>query len=227
MEDGTASDRSVGARQFGEFACAVFDQWLQGDVGRIFVQLFDQALAAWLGVEPSLCVFRRQCGRALAIEHNGDLFSCDHFVTPEYKLGNIKELPIVEMVQSDQQKQFGIDKESTLPEYCRKCEVRFACNGECPKNRFIETPDGEPGLNYLCAGYKKFFGHIGPVMKQMAEEIRRGGTAAAVMHRLGRASRPAKRSRRPQPTRSGRIGRNDRCPCGSGRKYKACCLSKK
>ncbi|MCA9053513.1 MAG: anaerobic sulfatase maturase [Planctomycetaceae bacterium] len=235
------STRSVLPEQFGRFLIEVFDEWVRRDVGGVFVQIFDQALSAWMGMEPSLCVFRKQCGRALAIEHNGDLFSCDHFVEPEYRLGNIHELPIVEMANSDQQRAFGEAKESTLPRYCRECDVRFVCNGECPKNRFIETPDGESGLNYLCAGYKSFFRHIGPAMEMMAEELRAGRAAANVMARLrgqspprqatigsartaasglrgGGARATARNSPRPTPPRA-----NDFCPCGSGKKYKKCC----
>ena len=132
-------------------------KWVVNDIGRIFVQIFDVALEAWLGYNPSLCVFNETCGDALAIEHNGDLYSCDHFVTPDYHVGNIAENTIQEMVDSTFQRKFGTDKRDTLPEYCRSCEVKFVCNGGCPKNRFIKTPTGEDGLNYLCAGYKQFF----------------------------------------------------------------------
>ena len=216
------SSRSVGSEQFGDFLIGVFDEWIKRDVGRVFVQIFDQALSAWMGIEPSLCVFRRQCGRALAIEHNGDLYSCDHFVEPEFKLGNIHDLPIVQMANSPRQLQFGIDKESTLPQYCRECEVRFVCNGECPKNRFIQTPQGEPGLNYLCAGYRKFFNHIDPSMKMMATELKQGRPAANVMQRLKQTRHESGTTgRRSSP--HGQPGRNQPCPCGSGRKFKKCC----
>ena len=219
------SSRSVIPEQFGRFLIDVFDEWVTRDVGTVFVQIFDQALSAWVGMEPSLCVFRKRCGRALAIEHNGDVYSCDHFVEPEYKLGSIHELPIVEMANSARQQAFGDDKETTLPRYCLDCEVRFACNGECPKNRFIETPDGEPGLNYLCAGYRAFFNHIDPVMKQMAAELQAGRPAAGVMtqqraKRRGKPTPPTNRRRQAVPSST---GRNDPCPCGSGRKFKKCC----
>jgi uncharacterized protein len=128
-----------------------------------------------------LCVFRESCGMALAIEHNGDLYSCDHFVYPENKLGNIMQSPMESLVGSPQQRRFGTAKRNTLPRYCRECEVRFACNGECPKHRFLTTPDGEPGLNYLCAGYKLFFNHIAPYMEFMAEELKNDGAPANVM----------------------------------------------
>ena len=244
--DHLVSSRSVRPAQFGRFLTEVFDEWVMRDVGRVFVQIFDQALSAWTGIEPSLCVFRRECGRALAIEHNGDLFSCDHFVEPAYKLGNILDLPIVEMANSDAQREFGRHKQASLPEYCRRCEVRFMCNGECPKNRFINTPDGEAGLNYLCEGYRQFFNHIDPVMQLMAAEVRQRRPAANVMQRLKaeRHAAPTAHDRRSklQPTSStavvnagsqraphslpidGLPGRNDPCPCGSGRKYKKCCL---
>jgi serine-type anaerobic sulfatase-maturating enzyme len=236
-EQGTSADavssRSVLPEQFGEFLIAVFDEWVRRDVGRVFVQIFDQALSAWMGLEPSLCVFRKQCGRALALEHNGDLYSCDHYVEPEYRLGNIHDLPIVELAGSERQRLFGAAKETTLPRYCRECEVLFACNGECPKNRFIATPDGDPGLNYLCAGYRRFFNHIDPVMKLMAEELRAGRPAANAMHLLrrrrsgtppqSRTGRPRRASGPPRQTALAPPGRNDPCPCGSGQKFKKCC----
>lgn len=218
------SSRSVTPQKFGDFLIAVFEEWLRGDVGRIFVQIFDQALAAWLGHEPSLCVFRRRCGRALAIEHNGDVFSCDHFVEPPYRLGNIATLPLAELVNGPAQFDFGAAKETTLPRYCRECEVRFVCNGECPKNRLIETPDGEPGLNYLCAAYRRFFNHIAPVMRRMAAAIQAGRPAASAVAAPGAERiqrRPARG--RPQSPGSASHGRNAPCPCGSGRKYKKCC----
>ena len=227
------SSRSVLPEQFGDFLISVFDEWVRRDVGKVFVQIFDQALSAWSGVEPSLCIFRRECGRAMAIEHNGDVYACDHFVEPDYKLGNIVELPIIDMANSEFQQKFGTDKEATLPKYCRDCEVRFACNGECPKNRFIKTPDGEDGLNYLCAGYRKFFNHIDPVMSEMAEEIKNRRPAANVMHRLNdvRRGKPARRGMgdgMPDPAgsrvRGAAPNRNDPCPCGSGRKFKKCCM---
>ncbi len=200
---------------------AVFEEWLKCDVGRTFVQIFDEALTAWLGLVPPLCIFRKQCGRALAIEHNGDLYSCDHFVEPTYKLGNIHERPIAELANSERQERFGRDKEMKLPAYCRKCDVRFVCNGECPKNRLIRTPDGELGLNFLCKGYYRFFKHIDPVMKEMAEELRHGRPAMNVVRRRNATRRSPKKRR---GWRSDNIGRNDPCLCGSGRKYKRCCM---
>jgi radical SAM protein with 4Fe4S-binding SPASM domain len=164
-----------------KFLCAIFDEWVRNDVGKYFVQIFDVSLEIWLGWEPSLCVFKRTCGQALALEHNGDLYSCDHFVYPENKLGNIMEQPLGSLVASPQQSKFGGDKRDRLPQYCRTCDVRFACNGECPKHRFVSTPDGQAGLNYLCAGYKLFFRHIDPYMRFMAGELREGRAPANVM----------------------------------------------
>jgi uncharacterized protein len=175
------SDWSVEPTQYGKFLCAIFDEWVRNDVGKYFVQIFDVSLEIWLGWEPSLCVFKRTCGQALALEHNGDLYSCDHFVYPENKLGNIMEQPLGSLVASPQQSKFGGDKRDRLPQYCRTCDVRFACNGECPKHRFVSTPDGQAGLNYLCAGYKLFFRHIDPYMRFMAGELREGRAPANVM----------------------------------------------
>ncbi|HEV2247962.1 MAG TPA: anaerobic sulfatase-maturation protein [Terriglobia bacterium] len=206
---------SVEPAQYGRFLCAIFDEWVRQDVGRCFVQIFDVALESWLGMDQSLCVFRETCGSAMAMEHNGDLYSCDHYVYPEYMLGNILERPLESLAHSTAQQKFGADKRDTLPRYCRECEVRFACNGECPKHRFVRTPDGEAGLNYLCAGYKKFFKHIDPYMRFMADELRRQRAPANVMKwvRLQDTATTAKQA----------PGRNDPCPCGSGKKFKRCC----
>ncbi len=209
------SEWSVEAEQYGGFLCAIFDEWVRHDVGQYFVQLFDVALESWLGMEPSLCVFHETCGNAMAMEHNGDLYSCDHYVYPENRLGNIIDQPLESLARSAQQTQFGLEKRDSLPRYCRQCEVRFACNGECPKHRFIRTADGEEGLNYLCAGYKLFFEHIDPYMQFMAEELRQSRPAANVMSWV--RTRKSERSAAKEP------GRNYRCPCGSGKKYKKCC----
>jgi len=189
---------------WGTFLSSVFDEWLRRDVGTVYVGIFDVALASWIGAPPSLCVFAETCGNAVALEHNGDLYSCDHFVDADHLLGNILETHMVELLASPAQRAFGDHKRSALPRYCRECDVRFACNGECPKNRFTRTPDGEEGLNYLCAGYKSFFTHIAPVMGLMADRLRSGGFADEVMTQLRNAPR------------------NEPCPCGSGRKAKAC-----
>jgi len=204
---------SVGSRQFGDFLCGVWDEWLQRDVGRVFVQLFDVQLGLWMGLPSALCVFGETCGNALALEHNGDLYACDHFVYPEYRIGNIAEQSLGDMVRGAAQKKFGTDKRDTLPRFCRECEYRFACNGECPKHRFLATPDGEPGLNYLCAGYKRFFAHIDPVMRRMAAWVRSGRPASDLI--------PILAAERRGPGRP--PSRNDPCTCGSGRKFKVCC----
>ncbi len=182
------TDWSVEPLNYGRFLTKVFDEWVKKDVGRTFVQQFDVALESWVGIDASLCVFRRTCGSSLAMEHSGDLYSCDHFVYPENKLGNVMETDLEQMVMSPQQKRFGLDKLASLPRMCRECDVRFACNGECPKHRFLKTPDGESGLNYLCAGYKHFFQHIDPYMKFMAGELRAGRPPANVMRIVGSSS---------------------------------------
>ncbi|MDQ5980831.1 MAG: uncharacterized protein QG602_3809, partial [Verrucomicrobiota bacterium] len=155
-------------------------EWIKADVGRVFVQHFDTALANWLGQPPGICIFSPTCGRALAVEHNGDVYSCDHYVYPRYKLGNLLNQDLAALVDSPAQEAFGNAK-ADLPRYCRECPVRFACHGECPKHRFLRTPDGEPGLNYLCVGYKKFFTHIGPAMRTMAALIGNGCPPSAIM----------------------------------------------
>ncbi len=209
QQGGTVSDRSVLPDQFGRFLISIYDEWVRHDVGKIFVQTFEAALRNWLGMGSSgMCVFNETCGTGLAIEHNGDLYSCDHFVEPNYFLGNIQQDHLIELVASPPQLRFGQDKRDTLPRYCRECDVRFACHGECPKNRFIETPDGEPGLNYLCPGFKLFFHHVDFPMKLMAGLIRRGREAQEVMAILERTF--------------AHIDRNDPCPCGGGRKFKQC-----
>lgn len=171
QEGNTVTDRSVTGAEYGEFLIEVFDEWCSYDVGKMFVQLFDVALGVWLGHPAALCVFAETCGGALALEHNGDLYSCDHFVEPRHRLGNVQETPLTEMVTSDQQRNFGNYKRDALPKYCQTCDVRFICNGGCPKDRILTTPDGEPGLNYLCDGFKAFFTHIDPAMKYMARLV--------------------------------------------------------
>jgi uncharacterized protein len=163
----------------------------------------------------SLCVFGETCGSAMALEHNGDLYSCDHYVYPENRLGNIMEQSLSTLALSAPQRKFGLDKRDTLPRCCAECEVRFVCNGECPKHRIFKTPDGETGLNYLCAGYKLFFSHIDPYMQFMARELREERAPANVMDWVRLREREESKAHRP--------GRNDPCPCGSGIKYKKCC----
>ena len=215
QEGNAVTDRSVTAEQWGRFLTTIFDEWLKRDVGTVFVQMFDAALASWVGTAPTLCIFSETCGDAVALEHTGDLYSCDHFVEPKHLLGNIAQTPLAELVASPQQRAFGAAKRDTLPRYCRECPVRFACHGECPKNRFILTPDGEPGLNYLCAGYKAFFTHVDKPMRIMADLLRRGRYADEVMQIL-------KTEAVRLSALVARTGRNEPCPCGSGRKTKRC-----
>jgi len=175
------SARSVVAEDWGAFLNAIFDEWVVRDVGSVFVQAFDVALGIWLGRGSSLCVFAETCGNALALEHNGDLYSCDHFVDAEHRLGNIREQHMLELVALPQQRRFGLDKRDGLPRKCRECSVLFACRGECPKNRFDITEDGEAGLNHLCAGYLSFFTHIDASMRTMARLLRAGREAGDIM----------------------------------------------
>lgn len=169
--DAPLADFSVSPAQWGEFLCTIFDEWVKNDVGQYFIQLFDSTLANWAGVQPGVCTMARTCGHAGVMEFNGDVYSCDHFVFPEYKLGNIRKKTLVEMMYSDRQQKFGTDKYDSLPGQCRRCKYLFACNGECPKNRFTVTADGEPGLNYLCEGYYRFFEHVAPYMDFMKNEL--------------------------------------------------------
>lgn len=210
------SERSVSGRDYGRFLIEVFDEWVRHDVGRVYVQIFDVALAVWAGYHPGLCIFEETCGAALAMEHNGDLYCCDHFVEPAYRLGNILEVPMLELAQSQPIRAFGQAKRDSLPQMCRECDVRFICNGGCPKNRLLHTPDGEPGLNWLCDGYQAFFRHIDRPMRWMAAELHAQRPPAGVMFYMARED--AERARQ-----FARTGRNDPCPCGSGRKFKHCC----
>jgi uncharacterized protein len=177
------SERTVPADSYGRFLTDVFDEWVRRDVGTVFVQSFDTALAHWLGLTGvGVCVHEETCGRAVALEHNGDVYSCDHFVSPEHLVGNLADgRTLLQIVDSPRQVAFGEAKRDGLPGMCRACDVRFACNGGCPKDRFTATPDGEPGLNYLCAGYQAFFRHVDTPMRFMADRLRRGHEAAEVM----------------------------------------------
>jgi uncharacterized protein len=215
QEGERVTNRSVTGEQYGAFLIAIFDEWVRHDVGRVYVQIFDVALAAWLGQRPGLCIFEETCGHALAMEHNGDVYSCDHFVEPRHKLGNLADIPLLDMVGSEQQQRFGQAKRDTLPRYCRECEVRFVCNGGCPKNRVLHTPEGEPGLNYLCAGYRAFFNHIDAPMKFMAAELHAQRPPANIMRHMAIEDAELQR-------RFASAGRNDPCPCGSGKKFKHC-----
>ena len=175
------SERSVTPETYGDFLITIFDEWVRKDVGKVFVQIFDAALAAWLGLRTGICIFEPVCGQNLAMEHNGDVYACDHFVMPEFKLGNIAENDLAELVSTPSQRSFGMAKLEMLPEYCKECPVRFVCHGGCPKNRFLQTPDGEPGLNYLCSGYRAFFTHIDRPMRVMASLLRHGRPASDIM----------------------------------------------
>ena len=175
---------SVRPNDYGDFLCAIYDVWVRRDVGKTFVQLFDVALCAWAGVPAPLCFFSEKCGGALAIEHNGDIYSCDHFVYPKFRLGSILKDSLAELASSPRQKKFGELKFSSLPRVCRKCGVRFVCNGECPKHRFLHTPEGEPGLNYFCAAYKKFFTHAAPTMSRMKALLEENRAPAEIMAEL-------------------------------------------
>lgn len=162
---------SVSPKQWGIFLCTIFDEWIKEDVGSIFIQLFDSTLANWVGEQPGVCTLAKTCGHAGVMEFNGDVYSCDHYVFPEYKLGNIYSKSLVEMMYSERQQTFGQDKFTKLPSQCKSCDYLFACNGECPKNRFARTKDGHPGLNYLCEGYYQFFDHVAPYMDFMKKEL--------------------------------------------------------
>jgi uncharacterized protein len=204
----SVTERSISADGFGRFLIDVFEDWARRDIGEVYVQMFDVALANWYQEPPGLCVHAETCGLALALEHTGDVYSCDHYVEPGYRLGNIRQTHVLDLVALPKQREFGQAKRDTLPRYCLDCDVRFACHGGCPKDRFTSTPDGEPGLHYLCPSYKAFFGHIRPAMDAMCALLRAGRAPSELVARY--AAEDAQR------------GRNDPCPCGSGRKWKRC-----
>jgi uncharacterized protein len=213
--EGGVSQRTVPAEAFGSFLCTIFDEWMNMDIGRLKVQIIEEASRTAFGQEHSLCIFRRTCGDVPVIEHNGDFFSCDHFVDPEHHLGNIQKSPLAALLESTAQKAFGQAKWDMLPHYCQVCEVLDMCNGGCPKNRILHTPDGESGLNYLCEGYKRFFNHCRPFVEELAALWQR-----QTRERERVTEQVARKKAKPK------TGRNDPCPCGSGRKYKKCCLVK-
>jgi uncharacterized protein len=200
--------RSVGPAQYGRFLIDVFEEWVRHDIGIVYVQMFDTTLANFHGAPGGLCVHAETCGGQLALEHNGDLYSCDHYVEPEYLLGNIANKHMLDLIVLPQQTKFGQDKRDTLTRYCRDCDVRFACNGGCPKDRFATSPYGEAGQHYLCPSYEAFFRHVREPMQQMSALLRAGRAPAEIMS--GYASADARR------------GRNDPCPCQSGHKWKRC-----
>jgi len=191
--DAPVTEWSVQPKAYGRFMWSIFKRWVQKDVGKVYVQLFDVALGKWIGSPGGLCVFDEECGRALALEHDGSLYSCDHFVYPDYKVGNIKEQAMSDMVESTFQKKFGTEKKDTLPKYCQECSYKFTCNGGCPKHRFLVTPEDEPGLNYLCSGYKFIFSKMDPYMQVMADLYRRQQAPANIMQMIKekRVAKPA------------------------------------
>ncbi|NIM59603.1 MAG: anaerobic sulfatase maturase [Candidatus Aminicenantes bacterium] len=213
---GEVSIITVPADAWGMFLCTIFDEWRDQDIGKIKVQIFEEAARTAFSQEHSLCIFRTTCGNIPVIEHNGDFYSCDHFVDAEHCLGNIKETSLVELLESPAQREFGKAKLETLPRNCQECEVKAMCNGECPKNRFLKTPDGEAGLNYLCTGYKRFFTHCQPFVSALAAQWEQ--------QNLGQQMPP---DRATDARKGFKPGRNDPCPCGSGLKYKKCCLGKR
>ncbi|NJD10364.1 MAG: anaerobic sulfatase maturase [Gemmatimonadetes bacterium] len=207
------SARSVRPGQYGRFLSAIFDDWAVRDVGSVFVQGFDAALASWVG-QPSLCIFQPTCGRALVLEHNGDVYACDHFVDSAHRRGNILTEPLANLLDAPALREFGTAKERLLPAVCRACDVRFACHGECPRNRFVGE-NGEPGRNYLCDDYRHFFHHISPALNSMARLLRAGRPPRDAMPTAATAAAELE-------ARLAAAGRNDPCPCGSGLKVKAC-----
>lgn len=201
------TERTVGGEQYGRFLVDIFEEWVRHDVGSVYVQLFDVTLHAYFG-QHLLCIHAPTCGNGPALEHNGDLYACDHFVEPGFLLGNINETHMIELVASPQMRQFGDNKRDLLTKQCRECDVRMVCNGGCPKDRFMLSRDGEPGQNYLCDGLYFFFDHVRPAMTYMAQQVQHGQPAANIMAQV--AAQDAKR------------GRNDPCPCRSGKKFKVC-----
>jgi uncharacterized protein len=200
--DKNPGSHTVPSRAFGDFLCVIFDEWRQRDIGRVTVQIFDEAARPVQGLEHSLCIFRKTCGNIPVVEHDGTVYSCDHFVDEEHRIGNIQDTGLERLLNSPAQKEFGRAKWISLPRWCRECEVLDMCNGGCPKDRFAHTTEGEPGLNYLCAGFKQFFVHSRPFFNKVSE-------LASIREKQQR-TKPA-------------VGRNDPCPCGSGLKYKKCC----
>jgi uncharacterized protein len=205
--DGVGDD-TVPAEAFGAFLCTIFDEWRVEDIGAIKVQIFEEATRTAFGQDHSLCLFRPTCGDIPVVEYNGDVFACDHFVEPAWRIGNIADTPLAEILRSDRLTAFGLNKRNALPQSCRSCEVLAMCNGECPKNRFVPSGDGSEKLNYLCAGYRLFFNHCSSFVNAVAKQWHQSVDS-------GNISIPS------------RTARNEPCPCGSGRKYKKCCLPKR
>jgi uncharacterized protein len=207
------TSESVLPEQYGDFLIAIFDEWIKFDVGKIYIQIFDAALASWVDYPPSVCIFAPTCGTAMIIEHNGDIYSCDHFVDSEHLLGNIMTNPLEKLASSSQQLQFGMNKKDKIPLECNQCNFKFACNGACPKHRFLENKTSK-GLNYLCQGYKKFFNHINWHMQIMASLFNQGRAPAEIMQ--------IDVENMELENIFPNINQNDLCPCGSGYKFKIC-----
>jgi uncharacterized protein len=214
-EGGIITGSSVTARQYGNFLKRVFNEWVRRDVETVSVDIITAALLAWGGQQPDLCTLQETCGRALALEHNGDVYTCDRFIAPGYHLGNLKVEGLAELASSEQQFQFGLAKRDSLPACCYQCQVRFVCNGGCPKNRVLHTPDGEPGLNYLCEGYLDFFNYTGPAMKFILDELEANRSPANIMHFIAEQNAL-------QQMMLAQIEPDSPCPCGSGLMYKDC-----
>jgi len=217
--EGGVSEQSVTPEALGEFLCTVFDEWVRHDLGRIGVQNFLECLLVWSGRPATLCIMAETCGRVLAMEHDGSVYSCDHFVDREHRLGNVLSEDLTRLVDAPEQIAFGRDKRDRLPRQCRECPVRAVCNGGCPKDRFTTTTAGEEGLNYLCSGYRRFYLHAAPYMARMAVLARTGRPITALTEELRREEAASE-------ARWRAASRNAPCPCGSGRKYKRCCLGK-
>jgi len=212
-ESSGVSKRSVPAEALGHFLCAIFEEWKREDIEKVKVEIFEEIARTAFGQEPALCIFRKTCGDVPVVEHHGDFFSCDHFVDQDHCLGNIQQHSLVDLLESPAQRNFGEAKWRNLPQYCRSCEVLDLCYGGCPKDRILRAPDGEEGLNYLCPGYKRFFKHCKPFLSELSTLWKKQSVG-------GQASVPEMRTIGVSP----KIGRNDPCPCGSGKKYKKCCL---
>ncbi len=213
LGDGTVSSRTVDGRSYGRFLTVIFNHWAAQDLGKIFIQMFEECLSVWVGYGAHLCVFAKTCGRAMILEHNGDLYACDHFVFPEHRLGNLSEQPLSKLIEKPEQRLFGANKYEGLPPYCTQCPVQFMCNGGCPKNRILTAPGGEAGLNWLCSGYRQFFTYVAPFMEDFATLFREQASANAMGEQASERLSTMWRA----------VGRNDPCPCGSGLKYKKCC----
>ena len=213
---GGVTPETVPAEEYGKFLSTIFHEWIRNDIGRIVVQNFDEAARPFFGQEHTLCIWRETCGDVVVVEHNGDFYSCDHFVNREHHLGNVRETPLSDLLEKPALRAFGNNKRDTLPKYCRDCEVLSLCNGGCPKDRFVKTPDGEAGLNYLCVGLKQYFSYTAPFLKRMGDMWRSRGSIDGLMTELKTEDVESQPQAR----------RNDVCPCGSGKKYKKCCLQK-